>query len=146
MVEIRRHLEQIDWQLAADLYRLAPLGRREPTTLKRAFEQSDAVCFAWDRGNVVGFARATYAGEYQAEIHDVVVAPDAQGVGIGRALMEDMHAQREGVFSITLYAVSDKESFYQRMGYRMLKTGMAILFPASRDPRKRYLAPDRNRW
>lgn len=81
-------LKNVDWIEAAEIFRRAPLGTREPEKLRRACENSYLVCFAYAGDRLVGMGRALSDGEYQAAIYDLVVLPEYQGLGIGRQIME----------------------------------------------------------
>jgi GNAT superfamily N-acetyltransferase len=117
-------LKDVDWAEAAEIFRLAPLGTREPDKLRRACENSYLVCQAYHGDRLVGMGRALSDGEYQAAIYDLVVLPDYQGLGLGRQIMESIH-RRLPVKTIILYAVPGKESFYKKLGYNKLLTSMA---------------------
>jgi GNAT superfamily N-acetyltransferase len=117
-------LKDVDWAEAAEIFRRAPLGTREPDKLRRACENSFLVCFAYDDDRLVGMGRALSDGQYQAAIYDLVVLPEYQGLGIGRQIMESIHG-RLPVKTIILYAVPGKEPFYRKLGYYRLLTGMA---------------------
>ncbi len=65
-------------------------------------------------------------GVFNAAIYDVVVHQPYQGTGIARLLLEDMIAQLREVSCIQLIATTGNEPFYAKMGFRKLKTGMAI--------------------
>ena len=62
-------------------------------------------------------------GEYQAVIYDVVVLPQYQGRGVGKLIMESI-IDKLPVTSIILFAVPGKETFYEKFGFKRLKTGM----------------------
>jgi aralkylamine N-acetyltransferase len=114
----------IDWGRAAKLFRRAPLGIRDPNQLRRAFENSAVTCFAFHGHRLVAAARALSDGEYQAAVYDMVVLPEYQGRGIGRRVMTAIH-RRLPVRTTILYAVPGKEVFYQKLGYRKMRTAMA---------------------
>ena len=122
-VLIHLTVEGIDWAELATVYERAPLGRRDPERLKRAYEQSYRVCFVFDRHQLVGAARMLSDGEYYAAIYDVVVLPEYQGCGIGTKMMTTLLADLS-VGSIILFAVPGKEGFYKKLGFAKLKTGM----------------------
>ncbi|MGA3598931.1 GNAT family N-acetyltransferase [Lysinibacillus agricola] len=51
---------------------------------------------------------------------------DYQGRGIARILLEDIMKQLEDVSCIQLIATTGNEPFYEKMGFKKLKTGVAI--------------------
>lgn len=116
--------EGVDWEALADVFERAPLGAREPEKLRRAFEKSYRVCFAFHGERLIGAGRAISDGEYYTAIYDVVVAPEHQGQGVGARIMstvlEDLPPG-----PVLLFAVPGKEAFYERFGFHRLKTGMA---------------------
>ncbi|MBT8357638.1 MAG: GNAT family N-acetyltransferase [Desulfobacterales bacterium] len=117
-------LNGVNWSEAADLFRRAPLGVRDPDKLRRSCEQSFLVCFAYLKNKLVGMGRAISDGEYQAAIYDLVILPEYQNKGIGQQVMEELH-RRLPVKTILLYAVPGKESFYRKLGYCKMLTAMA---------------------
>ena len=117
-------LNGVNWSEAADLFRRAPLGVRDPDKLRRSCEQSFLVCFAYLKNKLVGMGRAISDGEYQAAIYDLVILPEYQNKGIGQQVMEELH-RRLPVKTILLYAVPGKESFYRELGYCKMLTAMA---------------------
>lgn len=125
----------VDWNEAAMVIHRAPLGSRarDPEQLKRAFEASYAVVFVFDSERLIGMARALCDGEYQAAIYDVVLLPEYQGKGIGKCIVKRLRDQLP-VENVILYAVPGKEGFYEKCGFKRLRTGMACLNPASSAP------------
>lgn len=81
-----------------DLYELEELcdavgwARRPLRKVKKAIEHSFLVVSMWEvRGTqrrLIGFARATSDHAFNATIWDVVVHPNFQGKGLGKALMK----------------------------------------------------------
>jgi ribosomal protein S18 acetylase RimI-like enzyme len=122
-IELRFEIAGIDWLEAVEIFHRAPLGIREPQKLKRACENSDLVCTAYQDGKLIGMGRALTDGEYQAAIYDLVVLPEYQRQGIGRMIMDAIH-RRLDAGMIILYAVPGKEAFYEKLGYHRLLTGM----------------------
>jgi predicted N-acetyltransferase YhbS len=115
--------EGVDWAEVVQVFRRAPLGAREPEKLRRACENSFVVCFAYDRNTLIGVGRAISDGEYYAGLYDVVVLPEYQGKGVGKAIVGAIHG-RLSVNAIMLFSVPGKEPFYKKCGYHKLRTGM----------------------
>ena len=123
-IAFKYELKGVNWSEAADLFRRAPLGIRDPDKLRRSCENSFLVCFAYIEEKLVGMSRAISDGEYQAAIYDLAILPEYQNRGIGRQIMEEIH-RRLPVKTILLYAVPGKESFYEKLGYSKMLTAMA---------------------
>jgi GNAT superfamily N-acetyltransferase len=138
MIHYENNITGIDWNLAAEVFRLAPLGMREPGKLERAFQNSYATVTAYDDQKLIGLARATCDGEYQAAIYDVVLLPEYQKKGIGKKMMETLCAQLP-VQNIILYAVPGREMFYKKCGFQKMLTAMAMLHPGMSNPDAGYL-------
>ncbi len=129
----------VDWDEAATIFQLAPLGkrRRDPDQLKRAFESSYAVVYAFHSGRLMGLGRALCDGEYQAAIYDIVLLPDYQNQGIGRGIVDRLRDQLP-VENIILYSVPGREGFHEKCGFRRMRTAMAILNPVMSNPESGY--------
>ena len=115
---------RIDWSRFAEIFRRAPLGERDPARLRRIFEQSTVCCFAWIGDELVGGGRAISDRISYAAIFDVVIAPEHQSRGVGTAIMQYLMTAAEAP-NIILHSVPGKEGFYQRLGFRKMKTAMA---------------------
>ena len=74
-------------------------------------------------GKTVGMARVISDGGYVAYIADVIVHPEFQGHGIGRAMMEriveyiDSQLEEDHFIFTSLHAAKDKEGFYAKFGF-----------------------------
>ena len=106
----------VDWQELISLFKLAGLGGRDGDKVRRAFENSAAVCFAFDGPRLVGAARALSDREYHATIYDVAVYPDYQRRGIGTRLVNELIAMVP-VWRVLLVADGDAKEFYRRLGF-----------------------------
>jgi ribosomal protein S18 acetylase RimI-like enzyme len=117
---------RIDWSELSELYRIAPLGNKSGEHLKRAYANSMFKCFVLDDGKLVGAGRALADGIDCAYLCDIVVHPDLQGQGLGKALVEKLKELSAGHAKIILYANPGKEGFYRKFGFRRMLTAMAI--------------------
>lgn len=123
-LELRFNTKGVDWHDAAVIFEQAPLGSREPAILERAFANSDVVCFAWDGDKLVGMGRALSDGTIQAVIYDLCMLPRYQGKGLGSRMLEAI-MDKAGVPNVVLWSVPGKEGFYERFGFRTMRTAMA---------------------
>jgi aralkylamine N-acetyltransferase len=115
-VRLQRDCHGIDWLALLDLFRLAALGGREGDKVRRSFEKSDVVCFAWEGPKLVGAGRALSDFEYHATIYDVAVHPDYQKRSIGTRIMDELLSALP-VWRILLVADANVQPFYRRLGF-----------------------------
>jgi ribosomal protein S18 acetylase RimI-like enzyme len=116
----------IDWGELSRLYKIAPLGDKKPEDLKVCFANSRYKCFVLDDGEIVGVGRALADGVDCAYLCDVAVHPRCQGAGLGTAIVRKLVELSGGHRKIILYANPGKEGFYRKLGFRRMKTAMAI--------------------
>lgn len=121
-------LEQdgVDWQELSDLYRIAPLGDKPPALLREVYSNSRYKCFVFDAGMLIGAGRALADGRDCSYICDVAVHPDHQGRGLGKQIIERLKTLSAGHKKIILYANPGKEGFYRKLGFKPMRTAMAI--------------------
>ena len=118
--------EALDWHELEALYRVAPLGQKNAADLRTAFGNSRFMCFARDGGSLVGVGRVLADGVDCAYVCDVAVLPSHQGTGLGKQIVARLVALSAGHKKIILYAVPGKERFYEKFGFRRMRTAMAI--------------------
>ncbi|WGV28765.1 GNAT family N-acetyltransferase [Halotia branconii] len=123
-----------------DLYELEELcdavgwSRRPLRKVKKAIEHSFLVASMWQvRGNqrrLIGFARATSDHAFNATIWDVVVHPDFQSKGLGKALMKYVlkKLRSEEISNVTLFADPHVVDFYRSMGFMSDPEGIKGMF------------------
>ena len=123
-----------------DLYELEELcdavgwSRRPLRKVKKAIEHSFLVASMWQvRGNkkrLIGFARATSDHAFNATIWDVVVHPDFQSRGLGKALMKYVlkKLRNEEISNVTLFADPHVVDFYKTMGFMSDPEGIKGMF------------------
>ena len=119
-------LSRIDWGELSALYRVAPLGEKNPVDLKTAFSSSRFRCFVYDTGNLVGVGRALADGIDCSYICDIAVLPSHQGTGLGKEIIANLVRLSAGHKKIILYAVPGKEAFYRKFGFKRMTTAMAV--------------------
>jgi len=123
-----------------DLYDLEELcdavgwSRRPLRKVKKAIQHSFLVVSMWEqKGNrrrLVGFSRATSDHAFNATIWDVVVHPDYQGQGLGKALMRYVikKLRNEDISNITLFADPHVVDFYRNLGFMPDPEGIKGMF------------------
>ena len=123
-----------------DLYELEELcdrvgwARRPLRKVKKAINHSFLVVSMWEvkghKRRLIGFARATSDHAFNATIWDVVVDPNFQGRGLGKAMMKYTISQlrSEDISNITLFADPQVVTFYQRLGFILDPEGIKGMF------------------
>lgn len=79
---------------------------------------------------LIGTARCTSDGAFNATIWDLIVDPQFQGLGLGKALMELLVRSllKRDISNITLYADAGVVSFYKRLGFDVDPEGIKGMF------------------
>jgi GNAT superfamily N-acetyltransferase len=88
-----------------------------------ALQGSLASVCAMEGGAVIGMGRLIGDGRAYCYAVDVVVNPNAQGEGLGSAIMrtlEAIAAERNLSVRLDLVAATDVAPFYERLGYEVL--------------------------
>jgi aralkylamine N-acetyltransferase len=123
-----------------DLYELEELcdavgwSRRPMRKVRKAIQHSFLVVSMWQQRGVtrrlIGFARATSDHAFNATIWDVVVHPEFQTKGLGKALMRYTikKLRSEDISNITLFADPHVVNFYRRMGFMPDPEGIKGMF------------------
>lgn len=118
-----------DWNTVCETLSRVGMAHYKPDVHRKAFENSYVTVFVYHDSHLIGFGRAISDGAYQAAIHDVAVVPEFQGKGIGTTIIKNL-LTRLSQCNVILYAVPGKEAFYEKMGLRKMKTGMALFMKA----------------
>jgi len=96
--------------------------------LSRMLRGSAAAVSLWQEGRLMGFCRASSDGLFRAVLWDVVVAPELQGQGLGRRLVEALLTQPqlqrvERVYLMT----SNSAGFYRQLGFEAVGSQQLML-------------------
>ena len=83
---------------------------------------------------LIGLARCTSDGAFNATIWDVVIDPEFQKKGLGKALVEQMVRTllKREITNITLFADGKAVSFYNQLGFEADPEGIRGMFWAPR--------------
>ena len=124
-LDIKQDCNGVDLKSVSETLKSVGMGYHDPDVHRRAFEASHTTVFVYNAGTLIGFGRAISDGAYQAAIYNCAVIPEFQGKGIGKTIMQNI-LRRVSQCNIILYASPGKEGFYQKHGFRKMKTGMAL--------------------
>lgn len=123
-IEIKYECKNKDWIKIPEILKSVGMAYHSPEIHQKAFEASYCKVFAYDDKELVGFGRAISDGAYQAAVYDCAVIKEYQGQGLGRRIMQAMLSNLRDC-NIILYAAPGREGFYEKQGFRKMKTGMA---------------------
>jgi ribosomal protein S18 acetylase RimI-like enzyme len=132
----------VDLDELSNLYRIAPLGHKEPAALGTVFGNSMFKCFAYAGDVLVGAGRVLADGIDTAYIADVAVHPDHQGRGLGQAIVRKLVGLSSEHQKIILYTVPGREGFYAKLGFLRMTTAMAAWRDQARAIERGLLVPD----
>ena len=93
-----------------------------------ALTGADTVALAWEGDRLVGFATAITDGAMFAYLPLVEVVADRRGVGIGSALIRDLHERHRDLYGLDLCCDDDVVPFYERLGLTRVN-GMIVRRP-----------------
>lgn len=128
-LEIKLDCANVNWQFVSETLKRVGMAYGEPAEHKKAFENSRVTVFIYQSGQLIGFGRAISDGVFQAAIYDVAVVPEYQARGIGKIIIRTI-MDKLAHCNFILYAAPGKEGFYQTLGFRKMKTGMALFLKA----------------
>lgn len=128
-LEIKLDCADVNWQFVAETLKRVGMAYAEPAAHKKSFENSQVTVFIRREGQLIGFGRAISDGVFQAAIYDVAILPEYQAEGIGAIIIRTIMAKLSNC-NFILYAAPGKEGFYQKLGFRKMKTGMVLFLKA----------------
>ena len=134
-LHIQTDCRNIDWEVVSQTLRQVGMAWWEAGKEESIFKASQAVVFIFEGEKLIGFGSAISDRLIQAALYDVAVVPEYQKRGIGRVIIENLCHQLPGC-NIILYAAPGKETFYRKLGFSRMLTGMA-LFTDARSKRER---------
>lgn len=123
--------DQIDLSQLQELFSLTAVWAQERRLedLKIAIANSDPVVSVWERGKMIGFARAISDGIYRATIWDVVIHPDYREVRLGHKLVESVlsHPRINRVERVYLMT-TNQQHFSQQIGFQCNSSTTMVLY------------------
>ena len=125
-------IRDVDLDELSNLYRIAPLGKKPPAALATVFANSMFKCFVYADEKLIGAGRALADGLDCAYIADVAVHPNHQGRGLGKAIIRHLVELSSDHKKIILYANPGKEGLYRKLGFRLMRTAMAVFSDEAR--------------
>ncbi|MEZ4700329.1 MAG: GNAT family N-acetyltransferase [Rhodothermales bacterium] len=125
-LQIRRGLDGLTPARIVTLFRRGPLQREvtDPAAIWKSYENSTLVLTAWLNGQLVGLARVLTDGELFSFLCDLVVEPDVQRIGVGKAMVQAVVEACKGT-ELMLRDAEISAGFYQHLGFTRVTNGWA---------------------
>nr|YP_010619573.1 hypothetical protein PN023_pgp191 [Tayloriella tenebrosa]WAX03586.1 hypothetical protein [Tayloriella tenebrosa] len=108
--------------------------RRPLKKVKLALDNSFLIVslfyYQQSKKKLIGFARVTSDGSFNATIWDVAIDPEFQGQGLGKALMNEVikNLRSHEISTITLFADPEVVKFYRNIGFIIDPNGVKGMF------------------
>jgi ribosomal protein S18 acetylase RimI-like enzyme len=106
--EYRRLLRSVAWRLPD----------HPDATLRSALATTWNVTARTPAGTLVGLARVLDDGALYASVWDVIVRPEYQRQGLGRALMAEVLSHTAGRYLVSLVSTAAGEPLYRQEGFQ----------------------------
>ncbi|RIX47096.1 N-acetyltransferase [Paenibacillus nanensis] len=90
---------------------------KHPDELVQAIQGSHSIAAAWDGDRLVGLINALSDGVLTVYFHYMLIHPDYQGKGIGKAMMDIMLDRYKGCKTKVLISYESAVDFYQKCGF-----------------------------
>lgn len=102
---------------------------KHPERLYRALQNCETVFTAWDGENLVGLISAIDDGEIAAYVHYLLVDPDYQGIGLGKALLNIVKEKYKNYLHFFLVAEhKGLIEYYERMGFEQQPEATVMVY------------------
>jgi len=106
--------------IAALVGRFAGRGEILPRTTEDIYQTVREWVVAEQVGQIVGCGALVILWADLAEIRSLVVAPETQGMGMGRALIDALTAQAAELDIPQVFALTRKTGFFLKLGFRVV--------------------------
>ena len=106
---------------------------RKAPDIARMLSNTPLFFTAWEKGKLVGMARAGTDFAFRAVLWDVIVDPAVAGRGVGTRLVNSFlkHPRLKSVETFWL-STTDKHRFYQRFGFKLNQKNIMVYKRARR--------------
>lgn len=98
-----------------------------PVRLAKAIKNSSTVISAWADDRLIGLVNALDDGELTCYAHYLLVRPEYQGQGIGKALIQRLKKKYADYLYLMLICEEEKTvAFYQKLGFEVEKSATPV--------------------
>ena len=115
---VLRDSNEVPIDAVLDLYRTMDWSSaNKPEQLHQGLENSDCLITAWDADRLIGLGNAISDGFLVVYYPHLIVHPDYQRQGIGRAIVSRLQRRYEGFHQHSVLADGDAVKFYEACGF-----------------------------
>ncbi|CAI9282849.1 unnamed protein product [Lactuca saligna] len=136
----RRTIDDLNLDHLNSVFVAVGFPKRDTDKIKVALEHTDSLLWVeYEKTKrPVAFARATGDGVFNAIIWDVVVDPNFQGIGLGKAVIERVVEEllQKGITNIALYSEPRVLGFYRPLGFISDPEGIRGMVYSRKNKRK----------
>jgi ribosomal protein S18 acetylase RimI-like enzyme len=128
LLSIVHVLDGVDWENLESIFKKVEWKNHTKDKLIKAFSNSEFVAIGYINNRIIVCGRVLTDGTFYAAIYDVVIDPDFQGQGYGKAIVQNLLSRLEHISFVHLTATTGNEEFYRKLGLQKHKTAMARSF------------------
>lgn len=121
---IKEDDKDIDFNEVVSILKECGMGYFDAEKHKISFSNSQSKVFLFDNEKLIGIGRAICDTIKSGAIYDIAVLPSYQGYGLGKIIIETL-INKYPTCNYILYANPNKIGFYEKLGFDIMKTGMA---------------------
>lgn len=133
-------LNTIDWSHICNLFYKVNWRTRVEDEIKLAFSKSSVTLFIYLEARIIAFGRSIDDGRYYAQLGDVIVDPEFQGIGLGKSLVTRINEKLVDYHFVTLTAAPGKADFYKSLGWK--KQSTAFIWPQGPKQLRQHTEPE----
>ncbi len=97
-------------------------SKRKDQDIAKMLENTTVFVTIRENSELIGFGRAMTDGIYRALIDDIIVDSAHQKKGLGKAIIENILKQLDGIDEIFLNTKPELEEFYKKFGFSKANT------------------------
>ncbi|MGL4107567.1 GNAT family N-acetyltransferase [Clostridium sp. LP20] len=122
---IQLGIDGINWKRVSELLSYYGLSDLDPDKQEEVFQNSYGTAFAFHGNELIGVGRVLSDGISQAAIYNIALDEKYHGLGIGKGIINALISEVKDC-NIILYTHPQTIDLYEHLGFRRMKTGMAI--------------------
>ena len=119
----KTNCDTVQWTEVVSILKEVEMGYTRPEIHRDSFENSFAKLFVYHDAHLIAFGRSISDGVRQSAIYDLAIRKEYQGMKLGTKILNYLMSTTPNC-SCILYASPGKEVFYQKNGFKKMKTGM----------------------